>query len=476
MNRVKRMDPLGGEHGVSCVFHTLQDIINFEENKVTLDRGYPRFINHPYITALNHAFGNNFSLPVISGKAARYLLDNYSNLDNITIKEFPEFALVIANNEADYRTIHNDVRNAGLTLSSRKAKRILEKDNTAFSHELNTRLTQKLASLEIGSRADLIRIFPSGMVALYALFAETFSSNKSHVIMIGSPYVDTRKLLENIPTRNNLPSTSFILGEKNLAEHITPNTGLIYIEMPSNPLLGLADIDKVVKVARDFNIPVAIDATIASPFNLHPFELGVDLIMHSTTKFLNGKNNHLGGALFINPKSQFNLMPKIDHFIKATDCQADPEENLLLLENLSGFRKRMEIINANALEVAKYLDRHTKVNKFFYPGLKSHPDYKIAKKQLKPGYSGVMSFFLKNSNLEQARNFYDNCTLSGKGPSLGAEQTLLCPITMLSFYHDNDETLKKIGQDRYTMRISVGIESPTEIIRHLENGFKAISN
>jgi cystathionine beta-lyase/cystathionine gamma-synthase len=185
-------------------------------------------------------------------------------------------------------------------------------------------------------------------------------------------------------------------------------------------------------------------------------------------------NDHLGGALMVNPKSENRYASRVAEFIAEMNICMDPEEALVLLENIEGFAARMDTINRNALAVARYLESHRSVGKVYYPFLESHPDYLLAQRYLSNGGSGIVSFSLAKSNLERARRFYDNCTLPGKGPSLGSEETLLCPITLLTYFKSSDDELAAMGLDRYLMRLSVGVEDANLLISQIEAGLSAV--
>jgi cystathionine beta-lyase/cystathionine gamma-synthase len=335
-------------------------------------------------------------------------------------------------------------------------------------------LKKKIAALEKTDRKNCL-LYPSGMAAIFASIITCWKPNRPKLIMLGSAYVDTLCILEKWPSRRGTLQAVFIDDTNDiekLKDEVDLETSAIISEIPTNPLLQVPDLGKIVSIAHRKGAKLIVDSTIATPYNINPFDYETDIIVHSTTKFLNGLNNHMGGvSLTRDPE----LLSKLKKFQTLTNSYMDPEDAIVLEKNLKGFKKRMEIINKNAVKIADYLNQNPKVGKIYYPGLKNHPDYDVAKKYLPKGYSGLMSFVLKNSNRDNADAFYDNLGHPIiKGPSLGAEQTLLCPYTILAHYNDPPEKRKKMGLDLYLFRISIGIERPNNIIASLDKAFKNV--
>ena len=464
--------PIGGEHGVSCVFPTLNDILEFEKNTLLTDRGYPRFVMHPAVSELIKREGNPLRFPVCSTGAARFLRDGFSFLPDTKILERDGYALLECPDTDTLKQLSADARNCGFTLSSRRAAAILNNEQTEPDGNLIPAVKKKIAGFESGSAQEWIRLLPSGMAGLLTLMIASVNGSRSGITMVDYPYVDTRILMDKISGRIGAGGIKTITADQKIQEGLSCSTGLLLLELPTNPLGRIADLENAVSEAHRQGTAVAVDATVATPYNFHPFQWGIDAVIHSTTKFLNGKNDHLGGALLINPESGFRdaLMKQIDNFLSQTAVCMDPREAEVLHRNLDGFPKRMSRINSTAPQIAEWLEKHPAVERVWYPGLKSHPDYKKACRYLPEGFGGVLSFVLKKSSFQQASLFYDNCSLPGKGPSLGGEQSLLCPITMLTDFDADDAELKRLGQDRYTMRLSVGTEPFVELTEALAEG------
>lgn len=473
----KDLPAIGGEHGISSVYPTLADVISFKEGTLRVTRGYPRFVMHPYLDALARITvpENDFRVVVSSAPGGRFLRDEFFCDLDVEIIEREGFAVITVPDAEQYGRLFEDARNAGFTLSSRKAKRILchVPDPEDGSIE---ECAAMISGFERGSSAERTFLFSSGMSALFAALYSTFDETKPEVIIVGNPYVDTIQLFTKFLVRRGFQPPRVVDDADAFEAACGARTGIVYCEIPTNPLLRVADLDRIIRVAHAKGTAVLIDSTIATPYNVSPFEYGADLVMHSTTKFLNGLNDHLGGALMVNPSSELVSPERIAGFIRMTGSGLDPEEGKILLSHMNGFEKRMNTINRNALLIARYLSSLPFVEKVYYPFLEDHVDYETARRYFRHGASGVVSFYLSGSSRERAARFYDNCSIPGKGPSLGAEETLLCPITLLTYYRATDEELASMDLDRYLMRVSVGTEDPYVIIAQLEAGFRALKD
>lgn len=355
-------------------------------------------------------------------------------------------------------------------LSSRKAERIIRK-KTAPTTNYNS-LKEKLAELEKGEPSRTL-LFTSGMGAISNVILGCQTPRRSKIIMLGSPYVDTRCILEKWPERRGTPETIFLEIDDlaRLEQSVDGSTALVVCEIPTNPLLRVPDLAQVVRLAHRQGTRVLVDNTIASPYNLTPFDYEVDYIAHSTTKSLNGMNDHLGGALLARTSRLFKPMQQ---FYSLLQLSMDPADAAVLNRNLDSFTSRMETMNQNTLAVAKYLADHPKVKRVHYPGLRSHPDYKMACRYLK-GFGSLLSFELAGDMEKNTQLFYDNLGAPlKKAPSLGAAQSLICLYTILAHYCDPPEKLARMGLIKYLLRISVGTEPLQDILQAFEHGFSFI--
>jgi cystathionine gamma-synthase len=367
--------------------------------------------------------------------------------------------------------------NTGLILSSRKAEHLLssdplEKPNSAVKQEVKT----TLAALENGSPEGCF-LFPSGMAAVFTVYKSLLSPRRSQMIVLGTTYVDSMQIMSKWPERRGSAPPVKILDVNDrvsLASQISDKTAGIFFECPSNPLLQVPPISEVVALAKEHGVPVIVDSTMATPYNLHPFEYGVDVIIHSTTKFLNGRNNHLGGAVLVKDKTWIETLTSLQNGLK---LEMDTSEAEILATNLKQFESRMQKINANGQRVAEFLASHDKIGQVWYPGLSSNPHYPACKKYMKHA-GGVLSFVVNPSDYRTAETFYDHVDRPIlKGPSLGSEQTLLMAYTILAHYdliQQNPKKLHQMGLDPYLFRLSVGCEPVEEIVHALNHGLATI--
>ncbi|WP_291125324.1 PLP-dependent transferase [Flavobacterium sp. UBA6031] len=451
---------VGGTHGLTCIFPTLRDIVDYEENKRVPIQGYPRFIPHPFVVAVQekHKWNNFEVIAIQTPEAASFVHSNYFDAPTRDHSE-----VVICNNGIDrYGVIYvtneyaksalSSITNAGVILNSRKAQRILESKKPS---EKCGKLPQMLSNLEEGSSPDLTFLFTSGIAAIYCAI-NGFLREKTGAVVIGNTYVDTWKLLNNLPSRFSFKPTIFYNSGSKI--DIPNGTSIVFLEIPTNPLLQIEDLASIVNLAHKKGAVVIVDSTIASPFHFSPFEYDVDIIVHSTSKSLSGKNNHMGGVLFVNSQR-----PDLAQNILHLPFELDVDEEIILLENLRNFTERIQKMSENAIKIVEYLMNNPIVSKAYYPtGLKN-------------GNGHVVSFELKDDSYEIAEVFYDNCTIQTKGPSMGLEKSMLMPYALITHYHDSIETLVSLGLKRYIMRLSVGTENPDIIIQNLANGLNAVA-
>lgn len=362
-------------------------------------------------------------------------------------------------------------RHTGYNLSSRRAERILKNEGDEINADYES-LKMKLALLEKGEPENVF-LFPSGMGAISTAILSHLTPERPKIIMLGSPYVDTRAMLEKWPTRRGTPASVFLDVDDLAAfeKSLDDQTALVICEIPTNPLVRVPDLEPIVTQAHAKGAKVLVDNTIASPFNLNPFDYDVDLIAHSSTKSLNGRNDHLGGVLIVR---NADIRSTVQVYTELLQLSMDPADAQTLNQNLDGFHSRMNKMNQNAQKLAEYLENHPKVKKVYYPGLPSHPDHEIAKKYLR-GFGSLMSFLLDGDLEKNTRIFYDALgTPFAKAPSIGSEQSLLCLYVILAHYFDSPEKLAQMGLNKYLLRTTVGIEDLDEIIRALELAFEKI--
>lgn len=244
---------------------------------------------------------------------------------------------------------------------------------------------EKIADLEGGGRA---LVFASGM---NTIITTVFSLLKKgdHLVFVDDCYRNTRRFFLEILPRFGIQSTGIEVG-KDISHYVTKNTKLFFSEIPTNPFLRVIDLSKTINFLKKKKIISVIDSTFASPINVRPIEYNADLVIHSATKYLGGHHDLLAGVVI----GKSGLMDEIQEQRDILGGIVDPNTSFLLLRSLQTLEIRMEAHNKKGLIIARYLEKHPKVERVWYPGLKSHPDYLLAKKQMK-GFGGVVTFSLK---------------------------------------------------------------------------------
>ncbi len=244
------------------------------------------------------------------------------------------------------------------------------------------------------------------------------------------------------------------------------NTRIIFAETPTNPTLKVVDVSKVAKLGRKRGITVVVDSTFASPYNLQPLRFGVDIVVHSATKYLGGHNDVTAGVVC----GSEGFMHSLKEMRKHLGGTLDPYAAWLLLRGLKTLGLRMERHNSNGIRIARYLEKHPKVARVYYPGLSSHPQHSIARKQMR-GFGGVVSFEL-DGDFETTIKFVDNLKICFLAASLGGAETLATQPVTCSHYHVSVEDRKKAGITDELVRLALGIEDPEDIIADLHQAFK----
>lgn len=255
-----------------------------------------------------------------------------------------------------------------------------------------------------------------------------------------------------------------------IEKYITKKTKLVWLETPSNPLMRIIDIEACVSIAKKHKIQVAVDNTFASPYLQNPLDLGADVVMHSVTKYLGGHSDVIMGALIVNDE----LLYKDLAFI-ANSCGAvpGPQDSFLVLRGIKTLHLRMERHCSNGKKIAEYLKNHPKIGKVYWPGFTDHPNHEIAKKQMKD-FGGMLSFTLKNDNLENATTFMESVELFSLAESLGGVESLINhPASMTHASIPKEERIKN-GLSDSLIRLSVGVEDIEDLIGDLEQALNKI--
>jgi len=323
-------------------------------------------------------------------------------------------------------------------------------------------LQKNIATLEKGKYA---LAFSSGLAAIHAM--STLLKSGDHAIVSNDVYGGTYRLFERVLTDYGL-SFTFVDTTKieNIERAIQPNTKLVHIETPTNPLLAITDIAEVANLCSSKNLILSVDNTFMSPYFQSPLELGADIVVHSATKYLGGHSDLIGGILVFNSDEFYERLKFIQNAIGAI---LSPFDCWLLLRSVKTLAVRMERHNQNAMKIAEYLQSHPKVKRVFYPGLETHPQHSIAKKQMR-GFGGMVSFEVED--FETAKNILYKFKIFTLAESLGGVESLVCHPATMTHASIPKEIREKNGLTDGLIRLSVGIEDVEDLLNDLEQALK----
>jgi len=318
-------------------------------------------------------------------------------------------------------------------------------------------LEVSLCSLEGGTSAH---VFGSGMAAITALC--TMMKSGDHVVCSDNVYGGTGRLFDKVLTNYGLTFTYVDTSvAENVAAAITPATKLVHIETPTNPMMSLTDIEAVAKICHAKGVELSVDNTFLSPYLQQPLALGADIVMHSTTKFLNGHSDGLGGVLICTKPEHAETFRFVQ---KCTGGILSPFDSYLLLRGVKTLAVRMKQHDENGRIVADFLKSHAKVRQVFYPGLVEHPQHELAKRQ-QNGFGSMISMEL--GSLEKANAFAKALRLGLLAESLGGVETLICHPATMTHAAVGAEGRARLGITDGLMRVSVGIEDVEDIVADL---------
>lgn len=325
-------------------------------------------------------------------------------------------------------------------------------------------LEDTIASLEGGKAAFA---FATGMAAETTVIH--LLSAGDHVVTGDDIYGGTYRLFQDVMTRFGIDFTFVRMdSRRNIEAAIRPNTRLLWLETPSNPLLNIVDLEMAVAVAKKHNLLTAIDNTFASPYFLKPIEFGIDLVVHSTTKYLNGHCDVLGGAVVTTTD---NLTERVHFLLNAMGTPASPFDSWLVLRGIETLPIRMERHQANAFAVADFLGGHPAVKKVYFPGIASHPGHDIARRQMK-GFGGMVSFEI-NGGLEETNTFLRSIKLFVLAESLGGAASLCAHPATMTHASMPEEHRRKVGITTELVRLSIGLENPGDLIEDLKQALES---
>ncbi len=357
-------------------------------------------------------------------------------------------------------------------LSSTFARRRVDQPTRGYEYSRTgnpTRdaLEKRLAALE---EASFGLAFASGLAA-EAVVSMTLLRTGDHMLAFDDLYGGTRRLFNRVLSPNFGIEVTYVDARdpEKVANAIRKNTRLLWLETPTNPLLKICDLEGLSRIAHQANILVIADNTFLSPYFQRPLLLGADLVVHSTTKYLNGHSDSVGGAAML---SDPTLYERLKFSQNAVGAILSPFDSFLLLRGTKTLALRMREHERNALAISNYLEGHSRVKRVNYPGLVSHPQHALAKKQ-QFGFGGMLSFEMKGG-LPEANLFLENLKLFALAESLGGVESLIEHPASMTHASVPREVREEVGITDSLIRISAGTENAEDLIEDLEQAFQKI--
>ena len=332
------------------------------------------------------------------------------------------------------------------------------------SNPTRTRLEENLAALEGGIAS---RVFASGMAAINAIC--TMYKSGDHVVCGNDLYGGVPRLFNQVLANFGMEFSYVDTSDaRNVDRAIRKNTRMVYVETPTNPLMSLTDIEAVSQVCRRKKVELVVDNTFMSPYFQQPVALGADMVVHSTTKFLNGHSDGLGGVVVCTTKEQAEKLAFVQ---KAAGAILSPFECWLVLRGVKTLAVRMEQHDRSGRFIAEFLARHKKVKKVFYPGLPEHPQYDLAQRQM-TGFGSMITF--ETGSLANAKKMLKKVRVCSLAESLGGVETLISHPATMTHAALGEKGRREIGITDGLVRISVGIENVEDIMDDLDYALAAI--
>jgi len=318
-----------------------------------------------------------------------------------------------------------------------------------------------IADLEGGTQGFA---FASGMAATSTVL-ELLDSGQ-HILAMEDLYGGTRRLFERVRQRSaGLQSTFLDLNDPAaLAPSVRPNTRMIWIETPTNPTLRLVDLAAIARFARERGLLTAVDNTFATPWIQQPLELGCDIVVHSATKFLNGHSDMVGGIVVVKDPA---LAERVGFLQNSIGAIGGPFDSFLALRGLKTLPLRMRQSSESALAIASWLEKHPQVERVSYPGLESHPQHALARAQMRNGFSGIVSFFVRGG-IDTARRCLERVEIFALAESLGGVESLIDHPAIMTHASVPAEQRRLLGISDSLIRLSVGIEDVEDLIADLD--------
>ena len=322
---------------------------------------------------------------------------------------------------------------------------------------------RKVAELE---HADDALLWASGMCTITSMLLTMLRAGQ-HMIITADSYRRTRQFCDSMLQRLGIEVTVVPPGQPQAIEAaVRQNTRLLFSESPTNPYLFVADLHDIVAIARRHRLRTVIDSTFATPYNQNPLDFGIDLVMHSATKYLGGHNDLLAGVVVGNA----NMIAALREAQGMLGGITDPNTAYLLLRGIKTFALRMQRHNANGLALARFLEGQGRVRRVYYPGLESHPTQAIARRQMR-GFGGVVSFEIDGS-MQLTSAFIDALRIPYVAPSLGGVESLVEQPALMSYYEMAPEERQRLGIGDSLVRYAAGIEDTDDLLADVEQALK----
>ena len=337
---------------------------------------------------------------------------------------------------------------------------------TRYGNPTHTVVENSIAELE-GAEGALL--FSSGMAAITTSILALVKAG-DHIVAQRDIYGGVTKFLSQWLPKLGIETT--FVDTNDMEQHaraIRPNTRILHVESPTNPIVRVVDLEKIAKLAKEHGIITTIDSTFATPINCRPAEWGIDLVLHSGTKYFGGHSDLICGIA----AGKRDLIDQIHKVRTTLGCCMDPHAAFLLLRGIKTLAVRVQRQNESALRIAEFLSQHPKVTRVHYPLLKGHPQYELAKKQM-VGAGGVLSFEIEGSG-EDACRVSESLNLFTLAPSLGGVDSLVTLPVLTSHAMIDPESRRKMGVTEQMIRLSVGIENVEDLIADLEKGLTVLT-
>ena len=343
--------------------------------------------------------------------------------------------------------------------------RLIRDEYGRYSNPTWRAVERKICELEGAEEAVL---FASGMCAATTTFLAMLPRG-GHIVVTSDCYRRTRQFIQQYLSKLDVEAT--VIEPANtiqLKEAIREETCFFFSESPTNPYLRVIDLPEAARVAHERGVKVIIDSTLASPMNYQPLADGADLVIHSATKYLGGHNDLLAGVV----AGPTEVVQPIRAAVGVLGGVIDAHAAYLLLRGIKTLGIRMERHNENGIRVARWLEAHPKIQKVWYPGLESHPDYAVATRLMK-GFAGVVTFAVE-SDLEGTIRFTDRCRIPYLAPSLGGVESLIEMPALMSYWDYSKEDRERFGITDNLVRLACGIEDTDDVIADLEQALEAV--